>query len=82
MEEKLQQLTLDIQNPLSIWVYNRERYFTQLCVVTVPRDKVLEYLFEVLDIQARLCTAEETSGFFENTPGTFVDGDQVFIRIL
>jgi hypothetical protein len=76
MEDQMQQLQInDVPNPLSVWVYKGERYFTQLCVVNVPHEKVLEFLFEVHDIQARLCTAEETAG-------TFVNGDQVFIRVI
>lgn len=64
-----------MQNPISVWVYQSERYFTQLCIVNVPRDKVLEYLFEVRDIQARFCTKDETAG-------TFVAGDQVYVRLI
>ena len=76
MEDKMQLLNInDVQNPLSIWVYNSERYFTQFCVVSVPRENVLEYLFEVYDVQARFCTALETAGVFENK-------DLVYIRVI
>ena len=76
MEDHLQQLNInDVQTPVSIWVYKGEQYFTQLCVVTVPREKVLEYLLEVHDIQARFCTANETAGTFESN-------DLVYVRIL
>lgn len=63
------------QTPLSVWVYNSERYFTQLCVACVPRENVLEYLFEVHDIHARLCTDFEILGIL-------VKSDQVYIRLI